>query len=370
MPFFSLLDPANNLQFGGAILTMTASISKSLHMTDAELTWLWAAQNLAGGAFLLLFGRVADLFGRRWMLVASLGSYAVVLLVAGFATSAVYADVMSGLLGVCAAAAVPPAIGKLGAVYAQPSWRKNRAFACFSAGYPVGFVLGAFIAGVATQVSSWRAALWTMSVVFGGFTILALWTVPKDEEQQLSIGWRTWREFDVLGALLTVAGIGMFTASFTLTGDAPKGWAQEYVIVLLVLGAVCVAAFLWWQAVCKTPLMPLRVFRDKNFSILLTVLSLGNMSFAGNLFWITLLWQRIERQSPLQVAVRLLPSGMGGILVNITAGFIMHRVSNKCESSSIHPRMIHEIDTDLRSAHGHCFDKHGRCQQSLECHGS
>lgn len=317
--------------FSGSILTITASIGHDLDMTDAELTWLYAANNLAGGAFLLLFGRVADLFGRRWMLVGSLACYAAVMLVAGFASSALYIDVMAGLAGLCAAAAVPPAIGKLGAVYAQPSWRKNRAFATFSAGYPVGFVLGAFIAGVTTEIASWRVNFWTMSVVFALFALVALWTVPPDEEQQLLIGWDTWKQFDLLGAVLTVAGVGMFTASFTLTGDAPRGWAQQYVIVLLVLGVVCIVAFVWWQRICRTPLMPLQVFIDRNFSILIIILSLGNMSFAGNLFWMTLLWQRIERQSPLMVAVRLLPAGLGGILVNMTAGLIMHRVSNKRE---------------------------------------
>jgi MFS family permease len=315
--------------FGGSILTITASIGHDLSLTDAQLTWLWAANNLASGAFLLLFGRVADLFGRRWMLVGSLGVYSAVMLVAGFADNAIYIDCMSGLSGLCGAAAVPPAIGKLGAVYAQPSWRKNRAFACFSAGYPVGFVLGAFIAGVATQVASWRVSFWTMSVLFACFTVVAAWTVPGDSEQQVSVGWGTWREFDLLGAALTVVGIGMFTASFTLTGDSPKGWGEDYVIALMVLGLVCIGGFVWWQSVCKTPLMPLRVFRDKNFSILITILSLGNMSFSGNLFWITLMWQRIERQSPLMVAVRLLPAGIGGICVNMTAGLIMHRVSNK-----------------------------------------
>lgn len=157
---------------------------------------------------------------------------------------------------------------------------------------------------------------------------------PPKMEDMPTAGWGTLRQFDLLGAGLTVAGVGMFTASFTLTGDSPRGWGQDYVIVLLVLGVVFIGGFVWWQSVCKTPLMPLRVFLDKNFSILITILSLGNMSFSGNLFWITLMWQRIERQRPLMVAVRLLPAAIGGILVNVTAGLIMHRVSNKCKCST------------------------------------
>ena len=321
-----------NSVFNGAILVMSAHIGTALSMSSAEVSWLYAAQNLAGGAFLLLFGRVADLFGRRWLLIAALASYTVFLIIAGFATNAVYVDVMSGLLGVSCAAAVPPALGKLGGVYRNPSWRKNRAFACFSAGYPVGFVLGGWIAGVAIQVADWRAAFWAMGVLYAMFTVAAWWTVPLDTEQSLGgWNWETVRQFDLLGAALTIAGMGMFTASFTLTGDSQGGWKSAYVLVLLLVGLALIGGFLYWQSVCKSPLMPLGVFKDRNFSILVFALCVGNMSFGGNLFWNSLLWQRVEKQSPLMVAVRLLPAGIFGIVVNIVAGLAMHRVSNKCE---------------------------------------
>ncbi len=62
-------------------------------------------------------------------------------LIAGLATNAIYIDVFGGLLGLWSGAAVPPAIGILGAAYSVPSKRKNKAFACFSAGNPVGFVM-------------------------------------------------------------------------------------------------------------------------------------------------------------------------------------------------------------------------------------
>jgi MFS family permease len=97
--------------FFGAAICITSYIGNDLNMTASEVVWISAGQNLSAGCFLLFFGRVA---------------------------------------------AVPPAIGKLGAVYEKPSRRKNRAFACFSAGNPLGFALGAFIAGVAMDVANWR----------------------------------------------------------------------------------------------------------------------------------------------------------------------------------------------------------------------
>ena len=319
-----------NSIFGGSILCMTNAIGEDLSMNAAEVTWLWAGQNLAAGALLLFFGRLADLFGRRLQLILSMVFFTIFMVVAGFATNAIYIDVFSGLIGIACAASVPPAIGKLGAVYEKPSWRKNRAFSCFSAGYPVGFVIGAFISGVATEIASWRATFWVMAVIYFFFTIAAWWTVPPDTEQRLGgFNRATLAQFDFLGAFLAVAGLATFTASLTLAGDARDGWSTPYVPALLVIGVIFIAGCIYWQSIFKHPLMPLGIWKDKNFTLLVLALCMGFYGFTGNLFWITLVWQRIDRNSPLMVAVKLLPAAIGGICVNIMAAFIMHRVSNK-----------------------------------------
>ncbi len=180
------------------------------------------------------------------------------------------------------------------------------------------------------QIASWRAAFWVMSVIYAFFFFAAWWTTPPDVEQTLGgLNMETFVKFDLLGALLAVAGIAMFTASLTVASDAPKGWATPYVIALLVVGLVLIAGFIYWQSVFRYPLMPLKVWQDRNFTLVVVVLCLGFYGFAGNLFWLTLLWQRINRLSPLMVAVHLLPAGIGGILVNVLAAMIMHRVSNR-----------------------------------------
>jgi MFS family permease len=316
--------------FIGASICITSRIGEALNMTAAEVTWISAAQSLAAGCFLLFFGRVADLFGRRQMFLWSMASFSASLLIIGFAKDAYYMDIFCGLSGVCSAAAVPPAIGTLGAVYSKASRRKNRAFACFSAGNPLGFVLGAFVAGIVMLVSTWRAVFWVLCVIYVVFTIIAWWTIPKDDGQiKGKLDMATLAKFDFLGAILAVVGIAMFTGALTLANTAPQGWRTNYVIALLIIGIVLVAMFIYWQSVFKHPLMPLHVWKDRNFTLLNVILCLGNYGFSNNIFWLTLLWQRIDHCSPLQVALRLLPQAIGGLLVNFTAALIMHRVSNK-----------------------------------------
>ena len=318
--------------FAGALTCLTSFIGRDLNMTAAEISWINAAQYLTAGSFLLFFGRVADVFGRRLLLLLSLGGFAICLLILGFSKSPIFLDSFCGVAGLCCAAAVPPAIGKLGAVYAQPSRRKNYAFACFSAGNPVGFAIGGFVSGVAMAVtnSNWRASFWTMSVIYTFFTVIAYFTVPADAEQTLEpFTLATLKKFDFLGSLLAVTGTAAFTAGLTLPGQAPNGWRQNYVLALITLGIFLIGSFIYWQSIFSFPIMPLGVWRERNFSLLVTMLCLGFYGFSGNIFWLTLSWQRLEHSSALAVAIRLLPAMIGGIIINIIAGLVMHRVSNK-----------------------------------------
>ena len=316
--------------FSGLILCITSHIGKDLNMTAAEVTWIAAGQNLTAGCFLLLFGRAADLFGRRATFLTSMVGFSVCLLIMGFATNAYYMDVFCGICGIFSAMAVPPAVGKLGAVYSTPSTRKNRAFACFSAGNPVGFAIGAFISGVTMVVANWRAAIWVVCVIYALFTVVAFFTVPADVEQE-SAGFNrsTLAQFDFIGAFLIMAGMALSTAALTLAGSAPEGWRTPYLIAILITGFFLIAAFLYWQYIYSHPLMPLSVWKDRNYALLVSTLCLGMYGMSGNEFWVTLYWQRILNDPPILVATKLLPMMIGGLAINIIAAMIMHRINNK-----------------------------------------
>ena len=75
--------------------------------------------------------------------------------------------------------------------------------------------------------------------------------------------------------------------------------------------------------------MPLHVWRDRDFSLLMMILVLGFVAFAPSTFWLSLYMQRVQHLSALIVALHLLPMALMGILVNVVAGLLLHRVSNK-----------------------------------------
>lgn len=100
-------------------------------------------------------------------------------------------------------------------------------------------------------------------------------------------------------------------------------------IVLLILGVILIGGFIAWEGYCKFPLMPLRIWRDKNFSLVNIVVLLGFMPFTSSNFWLSLYMQNVLKYSPLSVAVHLLPQCIAGVLVNVVAALILHKVNNR-----------------------------------------
>ncbi|KAF1989118.1 aminotriazole resistance protein [Aulographum hederae CBS 113979] len=313
----------------GAVTVITADVGEDLNMTTAEISWISASSGLSSGAFLLSFGRFADLFGRKYLFVGSLGLFAVFAVGAGFSNDALTLDILNGVMGLMSAAAVPPAQGSLGTVYEYPSKRKNAAFACFSAGNPLGFVFGMVFSGIFAQVFNWRASFFMLAIIYAVITVLAIFTMPPDTTLRREFSLETMKEFDVVGTGLTIAGIGMFSAGLSLGGDAPQGWKTPYVLVLIILGFLFMVGFVPWENHFKSPLVPMRIFRDRNLSWLLIILFLGYLAFSIAVFWVSLYIQRVWNTPPLKVAVYLLPMAITGIIVNIAAGLLLHKVSNR-----------------------------------------
>ncbi|GAB7340902.1 hypothetical protein MBLNU457_7254t1 [Dothideomycetes sp. NU457] len=327
--FIATMAMAMNAILSGTTTVIPYFVALDLDMSQAQLTWFTASSSLASGAFLLFFGRIADMYGRKTMIIVSFFLFAVVTLGCGFAKSAIVLDVLNGVLGLLCASGIPPAQGSLSVVYGKPSRRKNAAFACFSAGNPVGFACGMVFAGIATQLFSWRASYWLLSIVYLVLTVAAFFCVPSDTTPKRPFNRETIKQFDIVGMLLTISGIAMFSAGLSLGSNAPEGWKTGYVIALIIVGFAIIVAFVVWESKYPYPLLPMTIWKDMNFSLLMGILLLGFMAFPPGMFFLALFFQRVWGFSALSTAVHLLPLAVMGVMVNIFAGAFMHRVNNK-----------------------------------------
>ncbi|KAF2688985.1 major facilitator superfamily MFS-1 [Lentithecium fluviatile CBS 122367] len=313
----------------GSVTVMSSFAGGDLQMSTAEITWMNAATSLSSGSLLLLFGSVADLFGRKSMFIGSMFLFAVFCLAAGFSKTGLTLDILNGVLGIFSASAVPPAQGMLGIIYAKPSKRKNRVFGCFSAGNPLGFVFESIFSGLATQIFNWRASFWLLAIVYLVVSGVAAFTVPNDRTEKTKITSETVKRLDLPGTAMTILGIGMFCAALSSGGDAENGWKTPFVLVLLILGVLLIAAFVAWEIKYPYAMIDMNIWKDGDFSLLLTIMSLGFLGFPVFSFWIALYFQNVQGYSALMTGVHMLPMVVCGLLANLVAALIQHNISNK-----------------------------------------
>lgn len=174
---------------------------------------------LTAGAFQLALGQLSDLIGRKVIFIFGMGCFSAGCLIVAFAQNPFWMDILCGVLGLASAMVVPPAIGILGAAYSVPSKRKNYAFACFSAGNPLGFAVGSIVCGIAARIFNWRAGFILLSIIWAILGVASFWIVPSVEAFEPA-PFRTrakiaLERFDSLGTFLTVIGVGMLTAALT-----------------------------------------------------------------------------------------------------------------------------------------------------------
>jgi predicted MFS family arabinose efflux permease len=97
---------------------------------------------------------------------------------------------------------------------------------------------------------------------------------------------------------------------------------------MLVLGVLLLVLFVYWERVFPTPLMPPRIWKDRNFTLIMLTCLPGYMGFFSAQFWIAFFMQELQGLSALTVALHLLPQAIAGLIYNVIAGSVLHRINN------------------------------------------
>jgi EmrB/QacA subfamily drug resistance transporter len=272
------------------------SIRKDLDFSANNLTWVVTAYSLAFGGLLLFGGRTGDLFGRRRMFMIGIGIFAGASLVGGFANGEAMLIAARAAQGVGGAIAAPTALALLATTFTEPAARA-RAFGLFAAMAASGGALGLLLGGVLTDYASWRWALFINAPI--GLLVLVLAPRVLDESQGSGT------KLDLPGALTVTAG--MSTLVYGLTKAADDGWDSTETIVTLAIAAALLVAFVLVEHVSAHPLMPFRIFADRNRTgAYLIMLFLAGALFT-TFYFLAQYLQTIKGWSPLHTGIGFLP---------------------------------------------------------------
>lgn len=290
------LDALDNAMVGIAV----PPIRDEFDMSTSAVQWVVSAYVLGFGGFLLLGGRLADIVGRRRLLLIGVGVFAAASLAGGLAQTGVWVITARFVMGVAAAFTAPAGLAIVITTFPEGPQR-NRAVGIYTACGATGFSLGLIAGGLLTEIG-WRWTFFLPVVAALAILIGALVFVP-------AVGKNATRpQIDVTGAVLITGAMLMLVYAVV---EAPtRGWTSALILSLFAASVLCVGAFVLVERSVPVPLIRLPFLRNGGLvgAALFAAAILGtymSFQFIGALYL-----QQLRDWSPLEMAMGFLPAGL------------------------------------------------------------
>ncbi|HEX7825512.1 MAG TPA: MFS transporter, partial [Mycobacterium sp.] len=279
------------------------SIMDHLNADFDAVIWVTSAYLLAYAVPLLLAGRLGDRFGPKNLYIAGLAVFTAASLWCGLSGSIGMLIAARVVQGFGAALLTPQTLSTITRIF--PPERRGVALSVWGATAGVATLVGPLAGGVLVDGLGWQW-IFIVNVPIGILGIaLAYFLVPSLPTEK--------HGFDVIGVLLS--GVGMFLVVFALQEGQSHDWAL-WIWGMVVLGAACIAGFIYWQVVNPgEPLIPLKIFRDNDFS--LSNVGIAVIGFAVTAMVVPVMFyaQAVCGLSPIRAALLMAPMAVAtGVL--------------------------------------------------------
>lgn len=271
------------------------AIRSGLHAGLAEQQWVVEAYLLTLSALILVGGSFGDLFGRRRVFALGVGAFGACSLLCAIAPSGTFLVVARALQGLAGAMLVPNTLALIMDTFEEDE--RGAAIGSWTAWTAIATVIGPLGGGILIGIASWRW-VFAVNVVPVLLTLWLLRYAPAGERLE-SV------RVDGVGALL--AALGLAGPVFALIEQPTHGWSSPVVFVPLVAGLALLGLFVWWEAHTPDPMLPLELFRSRNFGVgnLTTLAMYAGLGAAT--FLLALFLQEAAGYSALEAGLSLLP---------------------------------------------------------------
>jgi EmrB/QacA subfamily drug resistance transporter len=292
------------------------SIKSDLGFSESSLAWVVNAYLIVFGGFLLLGGRLGDLFGHRRLFLIGISLFTIASLACGLATSQemlVGARAIQGLGGAIVSAV---ALSLMMMLFTEPAERA-KAMGIFGFVASGGGSLGVLLGGILTDVLDWHW-IFLVNVPIGvAVVVLSLQLIPGERAAAIA------QRLDVAGAVTVT--VSLMLAVYAIVNGNGVGWITVRTLGLLGVAATLFATFLAIEARMSSPLMPLGLFRLRNLTFSSVVGVLWAAAMFAWFFLSALYLQLVLGYSPLEVGLAFLPGNliMGLLSVAVSAKLVM-----------------------------------------------
>ncbi|WP_183804051.1 MFS transporter [Paraburkholderia fungorum] len=299
------------------------SIQTELGASVAAIQWVVNAYLLFLGALVLVGGSLGDTLGRRTVFIAGIGVFTLASIACGLAPDARALIAARAVQGIGAALLVPSSLAIIGAVFDDKE--RGRAIGTWAGVGAITSALGPVAGGWLVDAFSWRAIFFLNVPVACATIALAIVAVPdnrrKDEPSgpTSTLNGPAPPRLDWRGAATATAGLAALTYGLTIA--AARGFGDHRVQALILAGMLVLAGFVALEAKSPDPMMPLDVFRSRNFTGANLVTLLLYFGLGGALFFLPFTLIRAYGYSATQAGAALLPVPVTiGVLSRFTGG--------------------------------------------------
>jgi EmrB/QacA subfamily drug resistance transporter len=291
------------------------SMQRDLGFSTQNLQWVVSAYSLTLGGFLLLGGRMADLYGRRLLLILGLTLFSLSSLAGGLAPTGTWLIIARAVQGLGAALVAPSALSLITTTFAEGPAR-NKAFGLLGALASAGFAVGAILGGLLTAGPGWR---WVMfvNVPIGIAAVIATPFFLMESRAQIDE-----RRIDVFGALTVTAGL--IALVYALSRGNDVGWLAPQTLGLLAIAVVLLVAFTLIELHSAYPLVRFGILRQRSVTGANLVSMLAPGAFGALVFILTLYMQKVLGYSALATGLAFLPMA---VVILILSNIVSRMVS-------------------------------------------
>jgi EmrB/QacA subfamily drug resistance transporter len=301
---------------GSVVNVALPSIQRALGGGLAAQQWVVNGYLLTLGSLILIGGSLGDLFGERRVFALGVAGFGVASLGCALAPTIAALVALRALQGVAGALLVPSSLAVI--VNTFPGDERGAAIGSWTAWGAISAVIGPLAGGELLAIASWRWIFLVNVPLAVGCVSLILFAIPPAPARRADA-----RRIDFLGALLCAAGLG--GPVFALIEQPRLGWSSVAVLAPLIAGVALLAAFMIYESRVRDPMLPLRLFRRRNFSA-------GNVEtfsmYAGLsilFFFLILFLQQVGGYTPLQSGLATLPVTLVMFLLSRRFGALADR---------------------------------------------
>src|SRR5215813_11116674 len=299
------------------------TIGRDFHTGIADLQWVTNGYTLTLAAFLLLGGSLGDRFGRRKVYLTGIVWFAVASAACGFAPGVVFLIITRVLQGVGAALLTPGSLAILEASFVPAD--RARAIGAWSGLSGVAVAAGPLVGGYLISAASWRWIFFINVPVAIVVVALGLRHVPESRDPSVT------GAIDYAGALAAVVFLTGITFAFI---EAPTlGWSSPAVLAMTAAGVVGLAAFLVREGTAAAPMLPLSIFRDRQFAATNAVTFLVYAALTGATFLLPVTLQVVWGYTPLASGLALLPLTIIMLALSARSGQLATRIGPRLQMS-------------------------------------